>query len=294
LYQKLDTDVSSLLGRIELSVLPMLFRTERENNMKSTKPEYHAAANIFPLDKEHLGSLAKDIGDRGLQVPIEMLDGKIIDGRRRWLACEKAGIEPDVVEVEADDPVGYVLSLNLHRRHLTVSQAAMCAQRARKWYDDAAEIRQEATQIKNGKTPVPVKCPGPGGDARDQVGDVFGVSGKSVDRARRILNDGIPQLATAVDAGMLTVNKAATIASQPDKKLQRQLLAAETQKGGSKVTSPKSKPKKQKRELKEGQFNGVGIHRAHEAINCLMRIPRNDPLKKQGFQLVRNYMRANP
>jgi hypothetical protein len=121
---------------------------------------------------------------------------------------------------------------------------------------------------------------------------VFGVSGKSVDRARRILNDGIPQLATAVDAGTLTVNKAATIASQTDKKLQRQLLAAETQRK-QQSASPKSKPKKREPELKEGQSNGVGIRRANEAINCLIKIPRNDRLKKQGFQLVKNYMRAN-
>jgi hypothetical protein len=258
--------------------------------MKSTKPEYHTAANIFPLDEENLGSLAKDIGGRGLQVPIEMLDGKIIDGRRRWLACEKAGVEPDVVEVETDDPVGYVLSLNLHRRHLTVSQAARCADRARKMYDDAAKERQKGGQ--GGKL-LPVNCPEAKGDARDQVGDVFGISGKSVDRARKVREEGIPQLGAAVDAGKLTINKAATIASQSDKKLQRQLLAAETQRKQQGV-SPKSKPQKQKEEPGRGESRGAGVRRAHEAINCLIQIPRNDRLRKRGFQIVMDWIRANP
>ncbi len=256
--------------------------------MGTAKLKYHEAANIFPLDEEHLGSLAKDIEDRGLQFPIEILDGKIIDGRRRWLACEKAGVEPDIIETDTDDPIGYVLSLNLHRRHLTVSQASMCAQRAREMYDDAAKDRQEELGRTHGVDPSGQMSLR--GQARDKVGDVFGISGKSVDRAKRVIK-GIPQLATAVDAGMLTVNKAATIASQPEE-LQEEMLAAEINKR-QQVTSPEAKPKKQERELKVGQSNGVGIRCADEAINCLIRIPRNDPLKEQGFRKVRNYMRGN-
>ena len=65
-----------------------------------------------------------------------------------------------------------------HRRHLTVSQAAMCAQRARKMYDDAAKDRQKAAggdRKSNGAKSLPANCPEAisTGDARDQVGETL-------------------------------------------------------------------------------------------------------------------------
>jgi len=63
---------------------------------------WHEAANIFPLDEEHIDELAEDIKANGLLVPIEMLDGQIIDGRRRSMACERAGVEPKTKKVNPD------------------------------------------------------------------------------------------------------------------------------------------------------------------------------------------------
>ena len=90
--------------------------------------EFHSMANIFPmLGVEELGELADDIMLNGLHQSVELFEGKILDGRNRYLACELVGIEPDYIEYEGDDPLGYVLSLNLHRRHLTASQRAALA-----------------------------------------------------------------------------------------------------------------------------------------------------------------------
>lgn len=38
---------------------------------------------------------------------------------------------------------------------------------------------------------------------------------------------------------------------------------------------------------------GVGVQRANEAINCLSRIPKHDPLRKRGFQIVTDWIRHN-
>ncbi len=92
---------------------------------------FHDAANIFPMDEEHIGELADDIRHNGQQVPIETLDGKIIDGRRRYLACQRAGITAKLRAIQTADPITYVISLNLHRRQLTPGQRAMVAARAR-------------------------------------------------------------------------------------------------------------------------------------------------------------------
>lgn len=61
----------------------------------------HPVANKFPMIAgSEFESLKQDIELRGLRYPIELLDGKIIDGRNRALACQELGIkDPDVVDV---------------------------------------------------------------------------------------------------------------------------------------------------------------------------------------------------
>lgn len=90
--------------------------------------EFHEIANIFPLligiDFE---SLRDDIAKNGLLEPIVIYEGKILDGRNRYTACLGAGVLPDTVEYNGDDPLGFVIAKNLHRRHLNESQRALVA-----------------------------------------------------------------------------------------------------------------------------------------------------------------------
>jgi ParB-like chromosome segregation protein Spo0J len=87
----------------------------------------HPAAELFPLmtGREQI-DLACDIGEHGLREPIVLLDGKILDGRNRLKACKLALVEPRFVEVTSADLGGsasdYVVSKNLHRRHLNAKQ----------------------------------------------------------------------------------------------------------------------------------------------------------------------------
>ncbi len=181
--------------------------------------EFHEAANIFPLDEEHLDELAGDIRKNGLQVRIETSGGKIIDGRRRYLACQKVGVQPRFNEVNLADPVAYVVSLNLHRRHLTPAQRSMCAARAtelRAKYADSAKERQREGQERGRQKQkgIPENLPPTDpGDTRDQLGEMFGVSGKSVDHAARVLKNAVPEVVKAVDEGRMAVSTAALLAA---------------------------------------------------------------------------------
>ena len=50
--------------------------------------EYHELANIFPLIQGvEFDELVKDIQWNGLQEPIILYEGKILDGRNRYNAC---------------------------------------------------------------------------------------------------------------------------------------------------------------------------------------------------------------
>jgi hypothetical protein len=86
----------------------------------------HPAAAVWPmLDEPDLRRLAEDIRSNGLRHPIVLdTDGRVLDGRNRLAACRIAGVEPTFETYEGDDPVGYVLSANNQRRHLTLPRRA--------------------------------------------------------------------------------------------------------------------------------------------------------------------------
>jgi major membrane immunogen (membrane-anchored lipoprotein) len=262
----------------------------------STDYEFHEAANIFPLDEEHLEELATDIKKNKQQVPIELLDGKIIDGRRRFKACQIAGVKPQFRHVAAEDPVAYVLSLNLFRRHLSPTQLAMVGARARDYYDERAKERQKSVGG-TGKKAVPVNLPeAVKSDARDDVGKAVGVSGKSIDYATKVLKSKNEKLIAAVDADIVSVSTAARASSEP---LEHQNAIVERARE-ARESGHRPRPRVIDKEGPDEDENegikrkGVGVICANEAINCLIRIPKNDALRKRGFQIVKDWIRDNP
>lgn len=104
--------------------------------------EFHPLANIFPmLPDDELIELSDDIKQRGLNNPIWLLDGKILDGRNRYRACILAGVIPAFKQFTGESPTAFVLSENLHRRHLNQSQKGVVALDAEKWLAIEAEKR---------------------------------------------------------------------------------------------------------------------------------------------------------
>jgi ParB-like chromosome segregation protein Spo0J len=161
-------------------------------------------------DQEYEG-LKKDIAENGQEEPIVAWQGKLIDGRNRLKACEELGIEPDWVELDEEaDPVKYVISHNLHRRHLDESQRAMVGARLRKVFDDEAKERQKLSKGRGQKGVENLPHLNEG-KSRDKAGEAVAVSGKSVDAATKVLTEGTPELAEMVDRGKVKVSKAATL-----------------------------------------------------------------------------------
>ena len=88
----------------------------------------HPAADILPnMADDEFEKLKEDIAEHGLHHEIVRCDGQILDGRHRYRACLEIGLEPRFREYDGDDPVRYVMSANVHRRHLNTSQRAVVA-----------------------------------------------------------------------------------------------------------------------------------------------------------------------
>ena len=90
----------------------------------------HPYAKMFPkMAAAEFEELKRDIKINGLRQPIVMHQGLILDGRHRFAACSDLDIEAAQEDFDGSDAaaLSYVISTNLHRRHLNESQRAMVA-----------------------------------------------------------------------------------------------------------------------------------------------------------------------
>lgn len=102
------------------------------------------------MTQEEFNGLKQDIKVNGLNNPIITLEGKILDGRNRYKACNEAGVNPSFKEFDGDNPRKFVVSENLHRRHLTSDQRAALAVDALPAIEKEAKVKQvEALKIGN-------------------------------------------------------------------------------------------------------------------------------------------------
>jgi hypothetical protein len=182
---------------------------------KQTEYEVHPAATLFPMmDAESFERLKADIKENGQEKCITFFDGMLLDGRNRMKACEELGFEPLIEEIEDSgdgsfDPFKWVLSMNLHRRHLTESQRAMVAAKLANM--KGGRPSKETVQI----------CT----VSLEQAADMLSVGRTSVASAKQVLEHGSKEIIEAVEQGQLPVSfTAKVVAEEPDKRTQTQLL----------------------------------------------------------------------
>ena len=168
-----------------------------EDQNTTNNYEIHQAAYIFPrMSEEEFEQLKNDIAANGQQTPILLHDGKGVDGRHRLRACEELGIDPQFDEIVAANDTKIeqvVVSINLHRRHLTDSQKALIAARL-------ANLGVGSNQHTAGAV------------SQKKAAEELGISVDSVQRGKQVLTNGVPQLIAAVESGTLDITNAARIA----------------------------------------------------------------------------------
>lgn len=96
--------------------------------------ELHPLCTLFPrMSGAEFDALVADIRANGLHQPIILHDGMILDGGNRYRACIEAGVEPKFRKFDGASVVTFVLSANLHRRHMTPGQQAAIVASAQDW-----------------------------------------------------------------------------------------------------------------------------------------------------------------
>ena len=78
-----------------------------------------------------------DMGNSMVEVdqinPIVRYEGRILDGWQRYNECLNNDLEPRFIDYDGDDPVGYVLALNMYRRHIEKGQRASIIVALNRW-----------------------------------------------------------------------------------------------------------------------------------------------------------------
>ncbi|HAM39799.1 MAG TPA: hypothetical protein DCP69_00290 [Candidatus Omnitrophica bacterium] len=156
--------------------------------------EAHPLADAFPLlEGDELQALTDDIRRNGLRSPVITYEGRILDGRNRYLACITAGVEPRLEAYQGDDATGFVVSMNLARRHLTVSQRAGIAVLFKDYFRSGA--KSNPRKRTPGGPVVPATLQGAKGEWAARAAECLGISPRTVYKAAEIAmeDEGIPK-----------------------------------------------------------------------------------------------------
>ncbi|HEX4302859.1 MAG TPA: MT-A70 family methyltransferase [Rhizomicrobium sp.] len=161
---------------------------------------FHPLANVFPLiEGPAFDDLVADVKQHGIRNKIWLFEGLILDGRNRYRAGEAADV--DVTPLETfhgtyREALDFVISENLHRRHMTDGQRQSVA----------ARISTLTPGRPSDETP-PI-----GGISVADAARMLNVKPRSVERAKQVQRDATPELAAAMERGLIAVDMAAQAA----------------------------------------------------------------------------------
>lgn len=202
---------------------------------------FHEYANLFPMmsgkEADEFNANMKREGFRADE-RIMLFAGTILDGRNRYRGALNAkfvtpDFRPDFSAGPIDgifenfdpeihgDPLGYVISKNLKRRHLNEGQRAMVAGKLanlKRGQPAKAVTKKPKPKGKAAaKSPAPAETSIPpiGGISAEKAAEQLNVGTRSVERARVVLEHGAPELQQAVEQGTVAISVAAEIATLP-------------------------------------------------------------------------------
>lgn len=165
--------------------------------------QQHPLSAAFPaMPPEDFQSLKDSIVQIGVQNPITLFEGMVIDGWHRYSAATELGIECPCKELDSwVDPVVFVRAQNRDRRHLPLGAWALIEVSLSNWRQAG---QQKKAELSSGLTRT-----------SKQMADVVGVSERTIRQAKAVHATAAPEVVEAVKTGEIGLSKAAAIAKLP-------------------------------------------------------------------------------
>lgn len=162
----------------------------------------HPLSAAFPaMGADDFNALKDSIENIGVQNPITLFEGMVIDGWHRYTAAMELGIDCPVVELGDVDPRDFVLAQNKARRHITQAQLVACASAVYQW--------QAVGRPENSALSAELKV------TSQDMAQKTGASVRTVEQFRQVERKASPEVVEAVKRGDIGLPKAVKIAQLP-------------------------------------------------------------------------------
>ncbi len=188
--------------------------------------EQHPLSAAFPaMSDDEYSALVDSITNIGVQNPIVIDDGMVLDGWNRYRAANEIGYPCPEVPLATDvDPVDFVLAQNSARRNLTASQRAFAAATCQRWKPVGNPQFRSTSEL----------------PTQTAVAALARVSDTTLRQAKQVVDHAVPEVKEAVRSGATTVEAAAQISKLPKDEQAEALI---TSKPARHRGNPKKGPK---------------------------------------------------
>lgn len=148
---------------------------------------------VLPIKPDLVGELALSIAALGLLEPIKRINGAIIDGRHRELACRQVGVQPRYVDIslitqkvpaDGDAMAELFVAHNVIRNHLSLGERALIAASYATLEKGANQHTAQAERF-----------------SRKALSGMFSISEDTIDRGKTLLESGRTDLIETVKHG---------------------------------------------------------------------------------------------
>lgn len=173
--------------------------------------EFHDYTRVFPLlEGADQAALEDSVRQHGVRQPIVLHEGKILDGRNRFLAAHKLGLDIAVLPTRVFDAetegsaLDFVWDANANRRHLNETQRAFAAAEMETLRHGGRRESQEPHAALETKTLT-----------RDELAQRHGIGRGAIYEMSIVRDQGVPELKDVARRGKVSLRTAKTIAELP-------------------------------------------------------------------------------